>query len=154
MDNLKIDSDDEVSVWNPGQNDKVVLQSEDEDDSMHSESEDSGINLVQINPYFLSSKISGDTWTFYDFQMESHVDKATEEFFAFEDDNIYNSLDECLNDTMDQNGEMFPLGQVIHGQKRPARKGLRQKILNPSCLLDLTHGMVKQRQSPCQCVLY
>ena len=96
MDNLKIDSDDEVSVWNQGQNDKVVLQSEDEDDSIHSESEDSGINLVQINPYFLSSKISGDTRTLYDFQMESHVDKATEEFFAFDNDNIDNSLDEGL----------------------------------------------------------
>ena len=24
-------------------------------------------------------------------------------------------------------------------------KGLRQKILNPSCLLDLTHGMVRAK---------
>jgi hypothetical protein len=81
----------------------------------------------------------------YDFQMESHVDKATEEFFAFDDDNIYNSLDECLNDTMDQNGEMFPLSQVIHGRKRPARKRVKTEDLKPIVFVRLNtrHGKAK-----------
>jgi len=55
------------------------------------------------------------------------------ELFAL--NNIYNSLDECIDDTMTQNGEMFSLVNHVRGHKQNKRRKTRE--LKPMVFVQL-----------------
>jgi hypothetical protein len=76
---------------------------------------------------------------------------AEEKLFAV--DNKYVSLDDYLDGTMTEMGDMFPIAGLIQGQKRPNRKRPKTEDLKPIVFVNFNTRQSKSRPVILQAVL-